>query len=78
MVAWKNNDVTTHHIVLDNGTADLGILVPGATTASITVSSTAALSFHCTIHPTMVGSINGTAAPAPAPVPSPSPYTMHR
>jgi plastocyanin len=73
MVAFKNNDVTTHHIVLDNGTADLGTLPPGATTSTITVSSTAALSFHCTIHPSMVGSING-AAPAPQPTPTPSPY----
>src|SRR6266849_3953759 len=37
MVAWKNNDVTTHHIVLDNGAADLRNLAPGSTTPSITV-----------------------------------------
>jgi plastocyanin len=74
-VAWKNNDVTTHHIVLDNGSADLGDLAPGAMTRTITVGSTAALSFHCTIHPTMVGSIDGTA---PAPGPSPSPYAARR
>jgi plastocyanin len=76
-VAFKNNDVTTHHIVLDNGTADLGNLAPGATTSTITVSGTAALTFHCTIHPSMIGSINGLVA-APVPTPTPSPYKAVR
>ena len=77
-VAWKNNDVTTHHVVLDDGSADLGNLAPGATTRSITIGSGASLSFHCTIHPTMIGSINGAAATAPDPMPTPAPYVVRR
>jgi hypothetical protein len=73
---WKNNDSTTHHIVMDNGSADLGDLAPGATTRSVTVASGA---FHGTIHPTMVGSINGPLpSPVAAPIdpgPSDSPYS---
>ena len=67
-VVWKNNDSVTHHIVMDNGSADLGDLAPGASTRSVTVASG---SFHCTLHPTMVGSINGPlpSSPAPAPIP---------
>jgi len=66
-VVWRNNDSTLHHIVLDNGT-DVGNVSPGATTRSITVSSSAPLGFHCTLHPSMVGTINGGAA-APPPDP---------
>ena len=72
-LAWKNNDTTAHHIVLDNGSADLGDVVPGATTRSTTVASSNAVNYHCTIHPSMVGSINGTAAPAPPDSNSPYP-----
>ena len=70
---WRNNDTTTHRIVLDDGSADLGDLVPGATTRSVTVAGGNALNFHCTIHPTMVGSINGASAPLP-----PAPYGAGR
>ena len=64
-VAFKNNDGTVHHLVADNGTCDSGDIVPGATSKSVSVSSTTALTFHCTIHPTLVGSINGATAPPP-------------
>jgi hypothetical protein len=36
------------------------------------------LTFHCTIHPTMVGSINGAAAPAPPDPGQPYPYSSMR
>lgn len=64
-VMFKNNNNTLHHIVLDDGSADLGDLAPGATSRGLTIQSAAAVTFHCTIHPTMVGSINGLTAPDP-------------
>ena len=63
-VAFKNNDTESHHIVLDNGSADLGILAPGATSHTITVGAGSG-NFHCTTHPTMVGSINGPVPESP-------------
>jgi len=63
--AWKNNDTVTHHIVFDDGSADSGNLAPGATSAVLTLASNGAR-YYCTIHPTMVGSIN-TSAGAPPP-----------
>ena len=72
-VVWRNNDSTLHHIVLDNGT-DVGNVSPGATTRAIAVSSSGAIGFHCTIHPSMVGTINGSAvttAPQPGQTPDP-------
>jgi hypothetical protein len=64
-VMFKNNDqVDTHHIVMDDGSADFGNLPPGATTPAKGVASG---NFHCANHPSMVGSINGLTAPTPAP-----------
>ena len=64
-VMFRNNDVTMHHIVMDDGSADLGDVNPGATSRGFTVRSGGALNFHCTIHPSMVGSLNGREAPEP-------------
>ncbi len=63
-IAFTNNDTVAHHIVLDNGSADLGIVAPGTTSRTITVGSGSG-NFHCTTHPTMVGSINGPVPEAP-------------
>ena len=70
-VAFKNNDGTMHHLVADNGTWDSGDIAPGASSKILSVNSATAFTFHCTVHPTMVGSINGTSAPPP-PVQDPS------
>lgn len=71
-VAFKNNDVTTHHIVMDDGSGDLGDLSPGATSRTITVKAGAG-NFHCTLHSSMVGAINGPV-PEPPPCPAGSGY----
>jgi plastocyanin len=59
-VAWKNTDSITHHIVMDGGGFDTGDIPPGATSISITAPS-GAVSYHCSIHPTMVGGFNGSS-----------------
>jgi plastocyanin len=65
-VIFKNNDtINTHHIVMDDGSADFGTLAPGATSAAKSVGTGG--NFHCANHPSMVGSINGATAPEPAP-----------
>ncbi len=64
-VAWKNNDpANTHHIVADNGSFDAGVTPPGAT-SSLVMPGSGAVSYHCTFHPSMVGSINGSTAGGP-------------
>jgi plastocyanin len=67
-VAFKNADSRTHHIVMDDGSADLGDLPTGAMSPTVTVKANNVGKFHCTIHATMVGAING-------PVPDPPPCT---
>ena len=49
----------------DQGAFDTGNLAPGATSAPITISSASAMPYHCSIHPSMVGVINGTSAGSP-------------
>jgi plastocyanin len=64
-VMFKNNDpLLTHHIVMDDNSADFGSLGPGQSSSAKVVGSG---NFHCTIHPSMVGSINGAVAPTPEP-----------
>lgn len=59
-VAWKNNTNDLHHLVMDDGSA-IGDVAPGATLT--TSLKGAGGNYHCTNHPTMVGSINGASAP---------------
>ncbi len=63
-VAWRNADSTTHHIVQDGGGFDTGNLAPGATSAAFAVGS-GTITYHCSIHPSMVGSINGSSGTNP-------------
>ena len=62
---FKNNDTITHRIVMDDNSVDFGSLSAGASSAAKGVG--AGGNFHCTIHPSMVGSINGAVAPTPPP-----------
>ena len=76
LIVWMNGDTRLHHIVLDDGT-DIGDVMPGQASTAIAVATTAATGFHCTIHPSMVGTINGEIQPPPpyyAPPTEPDPY----
>jgi plastocyanin len=64
LVVWHNADSITHHVVLNDGTIDTGDLAPGATSAAMTMRTNGA-NYHCSIHPTMVGSINATTGTPP-------------
>ena len=64
-VMFKNNDAVSHRIVMDDNSVDFGSVAPGASSAAKGVG--AGGNFHCTIHPSMVGTINGSVAPTPAP-----------
>src|SRR5438093_785749 len=59
-VVWTNNDFTTHRIVLDNGSYDSGNIIPGSSSAA-TAAITASGTYHCTIHPSMTGTITVSA-----------------
>ena len=73
-VVFRNNDATMHHIMLDDGSADLGDVNPGATSKGVTLKNSNAARFHCTIHSSIVGTINEAAAPPTPPCPDPYGY----
>jgi len=65
-VVWHNVDSITHRVVLDNGSVDTGNLAPGASSQPMTIGASGA-SYHCSIHPEMIGSINQDTSSQPAP-----------
>lgn len=56
-VAWRNNDSTTHNANQDTGAFATGNLNAGATSSPITMSTAGTFTYHCTLHPGMVGTI---------------------
>jgi len=57
-VAWHNADGITHTAT---GTGfDTGSIPPGSTSAPITFNTAGSIPYHCSIHPSMVGSLNVT------------------
>jgi len=64
-ILLKNYTADAHHIVMDDGSADFGDIAPGA--SMMRRLTTGGGDYHCTIHQTMVGSINGQAPIEPRP-----------
>jgi plastocyanin len=63
-VMWRNNTSANHVLVMDDGRS-IGSVAPGAS-VTMTVGAGGG-NYHCTTHPSMVGSINGATAPQPPP-----------
>ncbi len=62
-VAWTNAGAAgyggvTHDITADNGSFDTGPISPGSTSAPIKMTTAGSFGYHCSIHPTMVGTLN--------------------
>ena len=66
LVTFKNTDIVTHHVMLDDGSLQTADIPPGATSAALPVGA-ANVAYHCSIHPSMVGSFNAAATPEPEP-----------
>lgn len=56
-VQWRNMDTTLHHIVADNGAFDTGDIASGYSGTAM-VAQPGSYPYHCSIHPTMVGTLN--------------------
>jgi len=55
-VGWANNDAVVHRLVSDAPAFDSGDLAAGAT-FTFTYSARGTYTYHCSIHPSMVGTI---------------------
>jgi plastocyanin len=62
-IVFKNNDSITHHVTLDDGSGQTADIPGGGTSAPIAIGSNK--SYHCIIHPGMVGGFNGTEVEPP-------------
>lgn len=56
-VAWHNGDTTAHDSTQDTGKFGTGTINAGATSTPITMSTAGTFTYHCTIHPGMVGTV---------------------
>jgi plastocyanin len=66
MVIWRNADVVTHRVRLDDLTVDTGDIAPGASSPPMPLGNVSK-AYHCPIHPSMVGSMNSAPTPEPPP-----------
>jgi plastocyanin len=55
-VTWTNNDGIVHTSTSDGSGWSSGILAPGASFA-FTFQTAGTFAYHCTVHPSMVGTI---------------------
>ena len=65
LVVFENNDVVAHRVMLDDGTVQTPEIAPGATSAPVAMGLSGSKTYHCTIHPGMVGGFNGAEAEPP-------------
>jgi len=56
VIAWKNDDSTSHTATLDAGECDAGSISAGAT-AALAFNVAGTYAYHCAIHPSMKGTI---------------------
>jgi plastocyanin len=65
-VIFKNNDKVTHHVMIDDRSIDTGDIAPGGSSQALALGGVSK-PYHCTLHPSMVGSLNSAATPDPEP-----------
>jgi plastocyanin len=56
-VAFKNNDTIAHDATQDAAKFNTGTLGAGATSAAIAMATAGTFTYHCSIHPGMIGTI---------------------
>ena len=66
LVVFKNVDVVTHRVTLDDRSLETGDIAPGASSQPLAIGA-ASKPYHCSLHPSMVGSFNDAATPEPPP-----------
>jgi plastocyanin len=63
-VIWRNADSVVHRVLLDDRSVDTGDILPGASSPPAALGGISK-PYHCSLHPAMVGSLNGAATPDP-------------
>jgi len=56
-VSWKNTDTITHDVTQDASVFATGSLAAGVTSAPIMMNTAGTFTYHCSIHPGMIGTV---------------------
>jgi len=65
LVVFKNNDTVAHRVTLDDGTVQTPEIPAGGTSAPVAMGTAGSKTYHCSIHPGMVGGFNGAEVEPP-------------
>ena len=57
-IVWRNADSITHTATQDGSGFNTGTVAAGATSAATMMNTAGTFTYHCTIHPGMVGTVN--------------------
>jgi len=60
-IRWHNTDAVAHTATQDGGGGfDTGLIAAGGTSGPVMLSAPGSIGYHCTIHPSMVGTLTVT------------------
>jgi plastocyanin len=57
VITWTNSDAVPHAVALDDGSCSMAGNIPGGGTRSLVFSVAGSFPFHCSVHPSMKGTI---------------------
>lgn len=60
VITWTNSDAVPHKVALDDGSCAMSANIPGGGTKSLVFSVGGSFQFHCSVHPSMTGTITIT------------------
>ena len=73
-ITWSNADGTAHTATSNTGAFDTGVIAVGSTSKTVPFANAGTYAYHCSIHPSMTGTITVQAPqPTPAPTVPPTP-----
>ena len=75
-VTWTNDGSASHTATSDSNAWTTAVLAPGQTSAAVSFQSPGTFTYHCSIHPTMRGTIVVTAAATTPPTPRATPRAL--
>ena len=59
-IIWRNSDALSHTATANGGAFDTGIVSGGANSAAIGMGAAGTFPYHCTLHPSMTGTLTVT------------------
>ena len=57
VITWTNGDTVPHKVALDDGSCAMSDNIPGGGSKSLVFSVAGTFPFHCSVHPSMRGTI---------------------